>query len=476
MRAPAPFLICAATNDFFDIGGAWETFRCAKRLYTRLGFAERVELMENDAPHNYNTLQRQSVLRWMSRWLLGKDEPLVEPPIAVFTDEELRATPRGQVMLIPGARTAYDFNAELAKELAAKRAPLWAAAGAEERRAKVRAATGIRPLGEIPEPALEDRGDGRLVVVHDDGIRLPVLAANAAAAGEHGLVLAVDEDGKSAALASGAAAAGRALWAVDVRGTGETLQTDPAYAAEFGPNLNEAVTAYLLGRSYVAMRAEDILVCARAAAALTPTNTVDLVAFGSVGVPALHAAALEPQLFSSVRIVRSLRSWTKVIDSRTHRGQFINAVHGALEVYDLPDLAAMLGGKVKIEEPLDARGEPASVKQSEVKKGSTMKRREFIKHGGGFALAGLTADKVSLSGAGRHPEHRVSQPPPLSPCHDASDLGRGPAPAAGQYFPVRAGHPALSQTAAHPGLYAGTGRLQPRRISLPEGLEPGRLG
>ena len=362
MRAPAPFLICAATNDFFDIGGAWETFRSAKRLYTRLGFAERVELMENDAPHNYNTLQRQSVLRWMARWLLGRDEPLVEPPIAVFTDEELRATPRGQVMLIPGARTAYDVNAELAKELAAKRAPLWAAAGAEERRAKVRAVTGIRMLGEIPEPALEDRGDGRLVVVHDDGIRLPVLAANSGAAGEHGLVMAVHEDGKSAALASGAAAGRRALWAVDVRGTGETLQTDPAYAAEFGPNLNEAVTAYLLGRSYVAMRAEDILVCARAAAALTPTNAVDLVAFGSLGVPALHAAALEPQLFSSVRIVRSLGSWTNVIDSRTHRGQFINAVHGALEVYDLPDLAAMLGGKVKIEEPLDARGEPAIVR------------------------------------------------------------------------------------------------------------------
>ena len=183
------------------------------------------------------------------------------------------------------------------------------------------------------------------------------------------------EDGKSAALASGAAAAGRrALWAVDVRGAGETLQTDPAYAAEFGPNLNEAVTAYLLGRSYVAMRAEDILVCARAAAARTPTRTVDLVAFGSVGVPALHAAALEPQLFSSVRIVRSLGSWTNVVDSRTHRGQFINAVHGALEVYDLPDLAAMLGGKVKIEEPLDARGEPANVEIiAEFRKGSTMK-------------------------------------------------------------------------------------------------------
>ncbi len=37
MRAPSPVLMCAATKDFFDIGGTWDSFRYAKRLYTRLG-------------------------------------------------------------------------------------------------------------------------------------------------------------------------------------------------------------------------------------------------------------------------------------------------------------------------------------------------------------------------------------------------------------------------------------------------------
>ena len=41
MRAPSPVLLCAATHDFFDITGVWDTFRYAKRLYTRMGFAER---------------------------------------------------------------------------------------------------------------------------------------------------------------------------------------------------------------------------------------------------------------------------------------------------------------------------------------------------------------------------------------------------------------------------------------------------
>lgn len=360
MRAPAPYLMCAATKDFFDIGGAWETFRAAKRLYTRLGFAERAELMENDAPHNYNTLQRQSVLRWMARWLLGRDEPLVEPQITIFPDEELRATPGGQVMLLPGARSAYDLNADLAKELAVRRAPVWAAATAEERRAKVRAVTGIRPLAGIPEPVLSDRGPGRLIILRQDGLPLPAVTVEASAAGAQGLVLYVDGDGKAGAQVPGVLDAGRrAIWAVDISGTGETLQTDKPYAAEFGPNLNECVTAYLLGRSCLALQAEDILVSARAAASLTPTRTVDLVAVGLAGLPALHAAALEPQLFGSVRIARSLKSWASVIEGRVHRGQFGNAVQGALAVYDLPDLAAMAGAKLRLEEPVDGRGEPA---------------------------------------------------------------------------------------------------------------------
>ena len=44
LRAPKPTLICAATRDYFDITGTWETFRQAKRFYERLGFPERVDL------------------------------------------------------------------------------------------------------------------------------------------------------------------------------------------------------------------------------------------------------------------------------------------------------------------------------------------------------------------------------------------------------------------------------------------------
>ena len=115
--------------------------------------------------------------------------------------------------------------------------------------------------------------------------------------------------------------------------------------------------AYLLGRSYVGMRAEDILVCARFLSQ-EQSGSVNLIAVGNVGVPALHAAALEPDLFDSVKLVHSLVSWSNVIASGCSFNQQVNTVNGALTVYDLPNLAVTLGDKLIVEEPLDAMGKP----------------------------------------------------------------------------------------------------------------------
>ena len=79
MRAPKPTLILASTHDFFDIEGTWDSFRQAKRFYTRIGFAERIDLVETDAKHGYPKLQREAMIRWMRRFLLGIDEPITEP-------------------------------------------------------------------------------------------------------------------------------------------------------------------------------------------------------------------------------------------------------------------------------------------------------------------------------------------------------------------------------------------------------------
>jgi len=127
MRAPKPTLINAATLDTtFKIAGAWDLFREAKRLYTRLGYANRVELTEADAPHGFTTHLRVSSARWMSRWLLKSDSEITEDEkTPILTDPEALCSPKGQVMLMPGERSVFDINADMETKFAAQRRELW---------------------------------------------------------------------------------------------------------------------------------------------------------------------------------------------------------------------------------------------------------------------------------------------------------------------------------------------------------------
>jgi cephalosporin-C deacetylase-like acetyl esterase len=370
MRAPKPTLICSATRDFFDIQGVWDTFRYAKRLYTRMGFAERVGIMENDATHNYNKTQRQSVVRWMARWLLNRDEAITEPEIKLLSDEEIQCTPTGQVMKLDGARSTYDLNRDYEKKLAEQRKKLRENTSESEVLKQVRQISGIRELEELPEPKVEvfdaiERDEyfiKKMVIKCEEGIYLPALMFTPKQTEITGAVLYVNEKGKSAEAAVNGpidklTKAGRLVLAVDLRGTGETDKaTGDKLSDATGYNWKNVYTAYLLGRSYVGMRAEDILSCARFLHQQR-YGLVDMVAAGHVCVPALHAAALEPDMFGKVRLVRGLARWSDIIESGLSANQFVNTVHGALKVYDLPNLAETLGDKLIIEQPLNAMGE-----------------------------------------------------------------------------------------------------------------------
>jgi len=367
MQAPMPILICAATEDFFDITGVWNSFRYAKRLYTRMEHAERIGLMENDAGHNYNRLQRQGVVRWMSRWLLNKDLPIIEPEIKLLSDEEVLCAPGGQVMNLDGARSTYDLNRDFEKDLASRRKKLWSTPNQTELLDKIRRIAGISKLSELPEPKVTIsetiKRSGyhikKMILMPADGIFLPALMFVPASDAKHPAVLYIHEKGKAAdGSIEAMVKAGKRVLAVDVRGTGETQQSKQnKFTDAIGLDWKDVFTAYLLGRSYIGMRAEDVLVCTRLLKQKT-AGPVDLIAAGNVTIPALHAAALEPELFSSVKLTGMLNSWSNVIELGRSYNQQVNAVHGALTTYDLPDLAAALGKKLIIKEPLDALGQP----------------------------------------------------------------------------------------------------------------------
>jgi dienelactone hydrolase len=378
MRAPVPILFCAGTHDYFEIDGSWWSFRYAKRLYTRLGFAERMAILENDAPHNYNRTQREGIARWMARWLLHKDQPITEPTIQLLTDKEAQCTPEGQVMQLPDARSAYDLNEDYEKELAKRREAAWANKDRAALLRRVRQIAGIRKLDQLPLPQIE-KGEtlkrsgyriDKLEFRPEEGIVLPAWLFVPEQAPSGRVVFSVHERGKEADAALDGrieqlVRSGVRVLAVDLRGTGQTQQTGQTKWGLIDADWQDVCTAYCLGQSYVGMRAEDVLSVARYAAEHLdggPGAAVDLTATGNVGVPALHAAALEPSLFASVKLSQTLVSWASVIERRVTLKQYANVVQGALLEYDLPNLAATLGTKLTVEDALDAAGKPIVAK------------------------------------------------------------------------------------------------------------------
>jgi len=349
MHAPRPTLISATTGDFFDIRGTWENFRQAKRIYTRLGHAGRVDLVEADGKHGVRPENLVAIVRWMRRWLLDKDDAveLLDPKL--HSGEKLQCTEKGQVLLLPEERSVFDLNVDRERRLAAPRRKLWEQSTAKEALQAVRKTAGVRPLDEIGKLAMNEVGrverDGyhidKFVLTTPAGMPLPGLAFHPADP-QDDAYLYLHEDGKQAVGGAGGpveklVSQGYVVVAVDLRGLGETA---PRNRDDLLGNWKAFYLAYLLGDSLVGLRTEDVLACGRWVSGYKTQNPrrVHLVGVGSAGIPALHAAALEPDLFASVVLRDTLPSWSNTVGDPIPRALLEHTVHGALRVYDLPDL------------------------------------------------------------------------------------------------------------------------------------------
>lgn len=369
-RAPKPTLICSARGDYFNIDGARDSLAQAKQAYEALGHDDCVAQAEADGPHGWSRPLREAAVGWMVRWLRGEEREIKEPEIDVLTDAEIQVTPHGQVMLLDGAVSAFDINIEENKRLAEARAKFWKETPRDDAIAAVRTALGIRPFGEIKfkiDASEAYGGDESISITllhREAGTVIRIVQVSGKIEDETRWVMYLS-DAKTwrESLANKEIAASRAakdrITIVSVSGTGESAsEKGEWYNPRFGSEGRNATVAYLLGKSLLAERTEDILLAADLASRhVIGREPVELVASGEFGPPALHAAALHPEIFKKVCIERSLHSFTSVVETPVVENQWVHMIHGALRVYDLPDLAASLGDKLELVEPVDASGE-----------------------------------------------------------------------------------------------------------------------
>jgi dienelactone hydrolase len=330
-RAPKPTLILCATNDFVPIEGTWEAFRQAKRVYTQLGYPERVGLVEANAKHGFSRSLREGAVRFFARWLQDRHlEAFEEGADSVYPDAQLQVTPHGQVRRMEGERSLLDLYAEYERQLTARRPPLT--------RDMVRQTAGIRPLEQLAAPRVEivATNSPRELILHaEPGIVLPALHWPGGSAEP---VLIAHDAGMNAAVAEARRlhAAGHPVLLIDVRDSGETKTRNWRFPGA------DSYIGYMLGRSWLAIRTEDLLLAARWLAAEEGRPKVRLAAYGEIGPSAMHAAALEPELIASLRVDQSLASWRQLMTATDAYAHVHNAVHGVLRHYDLPDLMGLI--------------------------------------------------------------------------------------------------------------------------------------
>ncbi len=155
------------------------------------------------------------------------------------------------------------------------------------------------------------------------------------------------------------------ILAAELRGIGETETGHDKRdygRGQFGRDVQEIFLAYLMGRSYTGMRTGDVAAWTGFLAGYKNAegqNEIQLFALGEAAIPALHAAALDPERYSSVILSEMIASWAEIVSTPENFNQAASVVHGALKHYDLPDLIDMVGkNKVKTERRVDVMGRP----------------------------------------------------------------------------------------------------------------------
>jgi len=378
--SPKPYLILSAIRDFFSINGARETYQEAQHVYSVMGAPEKVCQFEADNGHGYLQPRREAAYRWLGRWFKGQDDNTPEVPVAPASEEELRCTDSGQVNVSLGGETVFSLNQKRYAEVKPQRPPLTDAPAVAAFRneihrkvehlagyERVAAPLNIQPFGVIQKDGYHIE---KLTYESEPGIIIPsLLCIPDDIKGRKPGVLYVNSKGKanSGGEIEALVKSGVVVLAIDARGWGET---DPKFNGEESdfwnslfPNYDTAMIALLLGRSLVAMRAEDIV---RGLDLLAKRPEVDGeeiygMGVGAATIPLLHAAVLDPRL-KKVVLEGGLVSYESVVTHKIQRGIIENVIPGVLKSYDLPDLVAAIAPRPTwIVDARDGLGYPVGI-------------------------------------------------------------------------------------------------------------------
>lgn len=322
--APRPYLIASTNEDFFPVAGARRTYEEAKEIYNRFGAEDKIAWFTTPGGHGMGAESRGAIYAWMRKWLQGAPGPAPEPKFTVELEENLNASPSGQV----GGETASTLNMRRLGAIRAERGDV---------AANVRALTRyVKPEGT---PREEPAGAESFRFEAEPGRWVPARLLRAAN-GDGRVVLVADAAGKGAPSVREFVAAGYTVLALDTVLTGETRHGATSYSDAWFPQDKSIWLALMVGKTVTGMRMADIVrgLDVLEARGIQTAGGVTGFARGNPGVAMLHAAAIDPRLtklvLEDLPPVYRTQATTPI-----NRQVFDAVIPNVLRYYDLPDLA-----------------------------------------------------------------------------------------------------------------------------------------
>ena len=347
--APKPLLISVSDKDSFGtyspnyVSDSWEEYQKLARVYRLFGASKLLSWTDTPLPHGLSYDSRLQMYNWMLRHLKGAPEPIgKEPDVEPEPDSKLWVSKTGNLVRSIGGETPFTLTKQRAVSLgkAEMPLPLDRLLGVERPRPQATPVSlkKVSSQGGITIEALD--------IPSVAGVNLPAWLFRPAQENPgKPILLILHPSGRNAAWKEGElchqlALGGLTVCAADVRGIGDMLPEfspgAPGYARQHESEEDYAWSSLILGRSLVGQRVTDILAITKAL-----RRSVTVAASGTMTVPALFAAALEPEI-RSIYLAGGLSSYRNIVETEEPSHTFASFVPDILAHVDLPEVVSGL--------------------------------------------------------------------------------------------------------------------------------------
>ncbi len=376
-RAPRPVIILGQQNDFFDARGTVEAYQEAKRIYSLLGAADKIELFIGPDSHGYSLANRKAMYKFFNR-IAAVKATNSEPTIKICTEANLHCAPEGQVANLPSTRLMREFIHEQTATARHCRKPL----STPVLKKTLQQLLAIEIPKQVPDYRVlrgdyfKDAGEqynlhSRFAIETEPGITA-ILKISTRSSFFHlplnrdEVVLYIPHLSSEAELNAGVECEynkDAILAGLDVRGVGESTpltcnRYDDDFFSAYNFDFFYAAHGMMLGEPYVGGKVFDILSTIKLLKHCG-TKRIHLIGRGQGAIFAAFVGVLNGKDIDRITLLNAPLSYQEMAETTISNWPLSCMLPGVLNYFDLPDIYQALADKdLCLEAPFDAKMKP----------------------------------------------------------------------------------------------------------------------